>query len=158
MEGNRACPAHAAPFGEGAAPADQRLITVRPGMTVYTEHFPTTIPATGEQCQPSAAWLRVGLRDKGSVDVRVTEPPAGPENATITFRPAVSSSRRHPGGAGRIALPAIIRRRQAAFAALVHVERVSGGARGTVMGGSSALRPSMRSPRVTCPPAGKRGR
>jgi hypothetical protein len=70
------------------APADQRLI-VRPGMTAYTKfHFPYEDPATGEQCQPSAAWLRVGLPDdKGFLDIPIPQPPPGPGNATITFSP-----------------------------------------------------------------------
>jgi hypothetical protein len=69
-------------------PGDERLIRVRPGMTVYTKmYFPYYDTQTGKQCEPTASWLRVSVPDdKGTFDVNVGPTP-GPGGGAITFSP-----------------------------------------------------------------------
>jgi uncharacterized protein DUF4232 len=71
---------------EAIQPDEQRLIRVRPGMTVYSElSFAYYHPDTGEQCKDIAWWLRVGLPDdKGTLDVNIGPPP-GPDKNSTTF-------------------------------------------------------------------------
>ena len=69
--------------------ANQKLILVRPGMSVYTKlHFPYRDPYTEEPCKPAAAWLRVGMPDDtGFFDLPVQGPPEGNGSSTTTFTP-----------------------------------------------------------------------
>ena len=72
--------------GEAIRADEQRLIRVRPGMTVYSRiSFAYHHPDTGEQCKDIAWWLRVGLPDdKGTLDVS-TGPPPGSDQNWVTF-------------------------------------------------------------------------
>lgn len=72
--------------GEAIRADEQRLIRVRPGMTVYSEiSFAYYHPDTGELCRDIAWWLGGGLpEDKGTLDVNVGPPP-GPDQKSTTF-------------------------------------------------------------------------
>lgn len=65
---------------------EQRLIRVRPGMSVYSKiSFAYSHPDTGELCKDVAWSLRIGLPDdKGTLDVSIGPPP-GPGQEATTF-------------------------------------------------------------------------
>jgi hypothetical protein len=87
--------------GEAIRADEQRLIRVRPGMTVYSEiSFAFYHPDTGELCKDIAWWLRVGLPDdKGTFDVSVGPPP-GP----VTIRRPSPSAAASPSAPSRPSL------------------------------------------------------
>ena len=74
---------------EAGSAANQRLILVRPGMTVYTKlHFPYRNPDTEESCKPAAVWLRIGMPDdQGQFDIPVTQSPDTDPSRTTSFTP-----------------------------------------------------------------------